>query len=250
MQLWGLWEIGSGRGWRWLNSDAHRSSSVSTGSHRCVVSRLFATLARACVVGPFWAWRACSGACFTFYASFVVTRPRASVGNVPDCARAQGEPVELKPGVELRFAASTRRYRLPPPGAKQQQQQQQPAGGGASGNQQAEGGAAPRLPDSGMMPPPPPKRPRVCFADDAPEDGGALPSATVVVFAWHCCSRRTAQELAAAPNSPFDTLGCRVCGVWHQAFTSLPTALPSVPLAWPLQTNVARGWHARPACCH
>lgn len=121
--------------------------------------------------------------------------------------------MELQPGVELRFAASTRRYRLPPPGAKQQQQQQQPGGGVAGGNQQAEGGAAPRVQDSGMMPPPPPKRPRVSFADDAPEDGGALLSVTVVVLAWRCCDRLTALEFAADPNTALPTPAGAVSGV-------------------------------------
>ncbi|GIL73748.1 hypothetical protein Vretimale_5377 [Volvox reticuliferus] len=92
---------------------------------------------------------------------------------------AKNEPTELVPGVELRFAASTRRYKLPPapPG---------PQSRTAALNAGVVAAAAADVPGSGsgdvssgtasasareMPPPPPPKRPRVCFADDADAGG-------------------------------------------------------------------------------
>ncbi|KAG2486511.1 hypothetical protein HYH03_014813 [Edaphochlamys debaryana] len=75
----------------------------------------------------------------------------------------KNDPTELQPGAELRFAASTRRYRLPPAPAG--------AGSGSAGAGAGERRASEGAP-AGDMPPPPPKRPRVSFADDSGDTGG------------------------------------------------------------------------------
>ncbi|GLI61288.1 hypothetical protein VaNZ11_003639 [Volvox africanus] len=88
---------------------------------------------------------------------------------------AKNDPTELVPGVELRFAASTRRYKLPPaPPGPQSRNAAVNAGGVAA----APGSESGRLPSATaaasameMPPPPPPKRPRVCFADDTDAGG-------------------------------------------------------------------------------
>ncbi|GLC56980.1 hypothetical protein PLESTB_001170000 [Pleodorina starrii] len=91
------------------------------------------------------------------------------------------EPTELPPGTELRFAASTRRYKLPPPPPSSSggaaAARAAAAAGAASAPAGAAAGAAEAAGGRGdMPPPPPPKRARVCFADDAGGDcsgGGA-----------------------------------------------------------------------------
>ncbi|KAG2446500.1 hypothetical protein HYH02_008491 [Chlamydomonas schloesseri] len=74
---------------------------------------------------------------------------------------AKNEPTELRPGVELRFAASTRRYKLAPLGGGVKVAVAAVSGGDPAAASGSGSGAR-----SGLMPPPPPKRPRVSFADD------------------------------------------------------------------------------------
>ncbi|KAG2430609.1 hypothetical protein HXX76_010127 [Chlamydomonas incerta] len=91
----------------------------------------------------------------------------------------KNEPTELVPGVEVRFAASTRRYKLAPLASKAGGTATEPAAAAlvASGRAGAEdpgtGSASESGSGSGLMLPPPPKRPRVSFADDGEAAAGA-----------------------------------------------------------------------------
>ncbi|PNW76090.1 hypothetical protein CHLRE_12g548250v5 [Chlamydomonas reinhardtii] len=104
---------------------------------------------------------------------------------VGDSRLGKNEPAELVPGVEVRFAASTRRYKLAAPlGGKAAA-----AAGNCARGDAGDAAAPGTAPGSGLMLPPPPKRPRVSFADDdsaaAGGGGGGAPRSaleTVIGF--------------------------------------------------------------------